>query len=108
MSYNYSRHSIRRCEACDKPCYFEKYETRTDGRWCSYCSIAQEYKPMYTMKHCSKKCYEDTIECLEATVESRSRSRTRAIRRLNMYHELDKYRCKVCGSVSRQCWCDNE
>ena len=94
-----SRHEVIRCEHCDKPCYFEK------GRFQSYSGIDQGYKPMYTTKHCSKRCYEKTIECLEACIDSHSRYRSRAIRRLNMYHELDKYRCKECGSVSRYCWC---
>jgi len=91
-----SRKEIVDCESCNISCYFDYGH----NRWMS------ENGPMYTGKHCSKECYDSMLKILKLEFNLNSENRTNIVRRLNMYKELDKYRCKTCGSVSYQCWCN--
>jgi len=90
-----SRTQVIYCEHCETPCFFD-YEL---NRW------ASDNGPMFTGRHCSSICYNTTLRALELEFTINSENRTNIIRRLNMYKEMDKYRCKECGSVSRYCWC---
>ena len=90
-----SRKNIQRCENCETPCFFDYGH----NRWMS------DSGPMFTGKHCSRDCYQEVLRTLELEFTLNSENRTNIIRRLNMYRQMDNYRCKVCGSVSYQCWC---
>ena len=93
-----SRHDVINCENCNITCYFD----HGHNRWLS------DNGPMFTGKHCSQVCYQSVLRILELEFTLNSENRTNIVRRLNIYKEMDKYRCKKCGSVSRQCWCNNE
>ena len=100
MSYTQpSRQEVIYCENCEKPCAFnhEKH------RWTDI-----DDNPMFTGRHCSRKCYQSMLRKLEIEFTLNSENRKDILRRLNAYKEMDRYRCKICGSLSRQCWCDYE
>jgi hypothetical protein len=91
-----SRKEVIDCENCNITCYFD----HSHSRWMS------DKGPMFTGKHCSLSCYQSVIRILELEFTLNSENRTNIVRRLNIYKEMDKYRCKICGSVMRQCWCE--
>ena len=94
-----SRKNIQRCENCEIPCYFDNGM----NRWMS------DNGPMFTGRHCTRECYQEVLRTLELEFTLNSENRTNIVRRLNMYRQMDKHRCKVCGSVSngfKDCWCE--
>ena len=93
-----SRKEILYCENCNTVCHYDY----GFNRWIS------DKGPMFTGKHCSSECYESIKEALELEFRISSENRTNIVRRLNMFRQMDQYRCKECGSVMRQCWCNNE
>ena len=91
-----SRHDLIYCENCSCVCYF----CHELNRW-----VNKYQKPMFTQKHCSIECYHEILRELELEFTLNSEARTSIVRRLHMYKEMDKYRCKNCGSVSSWCHC---
>jgi len=93
-----SRKEIIYCEHCNVPCYFD-YES---NKWSS------DNGPMFTGRHCSRKCYHLVLRSLELEFTLNTENRINIVRRLNMYRELDKYRCKDCGGMinrAQECRC---
>jgi len=91
MSGDKTRHEVIYCEGCNTPCFYN-YEL---GHWSD-----TEGNIMYTGKHCSKSCYQMILKELEIEFTHNSQMRTSLVRRLKMYQNLEKYRCKECGSCS--------
>ena len=100
MSYKQpSRQEVIYCENCETPCAFN----HAMGRWTDI-----KDQPMLTGRHCSRDCYHTMIRKLEREFTLNSENRKDILRRLNAYKEMDRYRCKTCGSLMRNCWCDYE
>jgi hypothetical protein len=92
-----SRQEVIYCENCEKPCAFNHHM----GRWTDI-----EEHPMFTGRHCSRSCYHIMLRKLEIEFTANSENRIDILRRLNAYKEMDRYRCKECGSLRYDCWCD--